>query len=56
LDVSFPRRVSDIDATYFLELIGITDAFTVTCALFAVNLSCTLIAFPLIEVHLITHV
>jgi MFS family permease len=36
--------------TYFLELIGITQAFNVTVAVFVVNLGATFLAFGLIEV------
>ena len=42
--------VSDLDITYFFELIGITQAFDITCAVFAVNLAATITAFGLIEV------
>jgi hypothetical protein len=39
-----------LDVTYFFELIGITQAFDITCAVFAVNLAATITAFGLIEV------
>jgi hypothetical protein len=39
-----------IDITYFLELIGVTAYFTVSCVMYAVSLVSNLAAFPLIEV------
>lgn len=38
-----------LDVTYFLELIGISQAFDITCAISAVNIVATVIAFGLIE-------
>jgi hypothetical protein len=40
-----------LDVTYFFELIGITQAFDITCAVFAVNIAATMAAFGLIEVR-----
>jgi len=39
-----------LDITYFLELIGISQAFDITCAIQAVNIAATIVAFGLIEV------
>jgi len=41
-----------LDVTYFFELIGITQAFDVTCAIISVNLASTICAFGLIEVRI----
>lgn len=41
-----------LDVTYFLELIGITQAFDITCAVISVNLAATWLAYYLIEVRI----
>ena len=41
-----------LDVTYFLELIGITQAFDITCAVISVNLATTWLTYYLIEVRI----